>query len=250
MKTPVKDDEGNVFGSIRHFLGHHRTQEGRGTELIESAEKFRSIFESSNDAIMLLDKKGFFDCNESTLRIFGCSGKDEFLGKHPSEWSPTTQPDGSDSRESAEEKIATAFRKGRNFFEWMHWRANGKEFPAEVLLTPMQLEGKDVLQATVRDITKRKRAEKELKLKSQELETLTEDLRKMSAKLSKEDELSRRKFARVLHEQVGQNLAAIKIQCSEIFKEHCSDKPMMKKTISHILSTVEDAIRSTRDNNR
>ena len=78
------------------------------------------------------------------------------------------------------------------------------------------------------------------------MEALTKDLRKMSTQLSKEDELSRRKFARILHEQVGQNLSAIKIQCSEILKEHCSDKPEMKKTISHILSTLEDTISSTR----
>lgn len=243
---PIVDINGHYMGSFAVMTDiTERKQAEEKTN--ESAEKFRSIFESSNDAIMLLDKKGFFDCNESTLRIFGCSCRDEFLGKHPSEWSPTTQPDGSDSRESAEEKIATAFRKGRNFFEWMHWRANGKEFPAEVLLTPMQLEGIDVLQATVRDITKRKRAEEELKLKSQELEALTQDLRKMSTQLSKEDELTRRKFAGILHEQVGQNLSAIKIQCSEILKEYCSGKPKMKKTISYILSTLDDTVNSTRE---
>ena len=36
-----------------------------------SEAKFRMVFESSRDAIMLLDKQGFFDCNRATLEMFG-----------------------------------------------------------------------------------------------------------------------------------------------------------------------------------
>ena len=110
---------------------------------------------------MLLDRKAFFDCNEATLHIFGCESREEFLDKHPSELSPANQPDGSDSMTLANERIATAYKDGENQFEWMHRRLDGTEFPAEVWLTRMELDGKDVLQATVRDITERKRAEEE-----------------------------------------------------------------------------------------
>ena len=128
----------------------------------ESEEKFRTMFESSNDAVMLLDDKGFFDCNAATLSIFDCASKEEFCGKNPGDWSPATQPDGSDSRPAAAERIAAAYRNGRAFFEWSHRRWNGDEFMADVLLAPMKLGGRDVLQATVRDITKRKAMEAEL----------------------------------------------------------------------------------------
>ncbi len=87
---------------------------------------------------------------------------EEFCGKSPADWSPPAQPDGSDSGPAAGERIAAAYRDGRAFFEWSHRRWNGEEFPAEVLLTPMSIEGRNVLQATVRDITRRKRMEAEL----------------------------------------------------------------------------------------
>lgn len=58
------------------------------------ATKFRTMFGSSSDAIMLLDEKGFLDCNPSTLRIFGCATRDEFIGKHPTQVSPPSQPGG------------------------------------------------------------------------------------------------------------------------------------------------------------
>ncbi|MEW6357895.1 MAG: PAS domain S-box protein [Planctomycetota bacterium] len=128
--------------------------------LRESEERFRVVFASSTDAVMLLDEDRFFDCNDATLQMFGCS-RAEFLCKHPSEVSPPAQPDGRDSREAANERIAVALRDGRNFFEWTHRRADGRDFPAEVLLSAMTLGGRRVLQATVRDVTERKRTEEE-----------------------------------------------------------------------------------------
>jgi len=155
------EDEQRLFKDISVRITDAVTGMLLYKDLETSEKKFRSIFESSNDAIMLLADGAFFDCNKATLKIFGCSNMDEFIGRHPGYWSPPTQPNGRDSIELANERIAEAIRDGRNFFEWTHRRANGEDFPAEVLLTPMQLEGKNVMQATVRDITERKRAVEE-----------------------------------------------------------------------------------------
>ncbi len=156
-----RDEIASLSGSINEMLTALEKAEATTKE---SEEKFRTIFETSNDAFMLLDEKGFIDCNDTTLRTFACESRDEFIGRHLSEYSPPTQPDGRDSKKTADEKITTAFREGRNFFEWMHRRATGEDFSAEVLLTPLKLEGKYVLQATVRDITERKHIEEKLRL--------------------------------------------------------------------------------------
>lgn len=128
-------------------------------------ETIRAIVEASPDTIMLLDKHGFVDCNPATLNMFACSTVDEFIGRHPSEYSPPTQPDGWSSLDAANEKISTAYRTGAHLFEWMHMRSNGEVFPAEVQLTLLTLKEGDLLQATVRDITERRQAEAELQLK-------------------------------------------------------------------------------------
>ncbi len=59
--------------------------------------------------------------------------------------------------------MAIAMEQGSHFFEWTHRRVSGEEFPASVLLTRMVLGGKQLLQATVRDITPEKRAADELR---------------------------------------------------------------------------------------
>jgi len=127
--------------------------------LCASEEKHRGLYETSSDAIMLLDDQGFLDCNEATLRVFGCATTEDFLGKHPSQLSPEFQPDGSPSREAADERMGTAMREGSNLFDWLHCRVDGTPFPAEVLLNRLEFDGQPVLQAVVRDITQRKRAE-------------------------------------------------------------------------------------------
>ena len=125
-------------------------------------DRYKLVFDTSSDAIMLLDEKGFFDCNPATLKIFGFRTKEEFCGKSPAEHSPPTQPDGTDSITKANQKVAEAYQNGSNSFEWMHMKSNGESFPAEVLLTAFNLDGKRVIQATVRDISERKQKNEEL----------------------------------------------------------------------------------------
>jgi PAS domain S-box-containing protein len=127
--------------------------------LVESEARFKAIYEGANDAVMLLTEKGFFDCNPRTLEMFGFTNKEEFTRVHPADISPPTQPDGTESFPAAMERIKTAFETGSNRFDWVHRRVSGEDFPAEVLLSAFDLNGKRVLQATVRDITKRKQAE-------------------------------------------------------------------------------------------
>ena len=63
----------------------------------------------------------------------------------------------------ARQMIETAMQQGAHFFEWRHRRIDGAEFPATVLLARMELEGRRLLQATVRDITEEKRAAEALR---------------------------------------------------------------------------------------
>ncbi len=156
--SPVRAPDGGVEG-VTAFVRDITRRKRVETALAESELKYRRLFESSNDALMLLDTERFFDCNEAALKVFGYSRRDEFLGRHPADVSPARQADGRDSRIAANEKIAAAFRTGRSFFEWLHRRADGTVFPADVLLTPVDFHDQRVLQATVRDISARKQAE-------------------------------------------------------------------------------------------
>ncbi|MCK9388880.1 MAG: response regulator [Sulfuritalea sp.] len=132
--------------------------------LSASEEKYRELFESSRDALMVLTPPSwrFADANQATLQMFGVASKSEFTALGPWDVSPERQPDGRPSAEKAQEMIATAMREGSNFFEWEHHRLDAEPFAAEVLLTRVEVNGQLSLKATVRDITERKREEQAL----------------------------------------------------------------------------------------
>jgi len=146
------------------FIERKKAESQRETALeamVKSENRFRSIFESSHDAIMTLEPPywKFTSGNPAALKMFMAKDEADFASHEPWTMSPERQPDGRASIEKAKEMIEIAMADGSNFFEWTHKRLNGEEFPATVLLTRMILAEKTILQATVRDITERKRAE-------------------------------------------------------------------------------------------
>ncbi len=133
--------------------------------LIESEERYRVLFESSQDAIMTLAPPlwKFTKANSATLKMFGAKNESEFASLSPWELSPEKQADGRSSQDKAKEMIEIAMRDGSNYFEWTHKKLNDEEFSATVLLTRAVIGEETMLQATVRDISGQKRIEESLK---------------------------------------------------------------------------------------
>jgi len=137
------------------------------------------LYESSHDAIMTLAPPSwkFTAGNPTILEMFNVKDEAEFVTLGPWDLSPEMQPDGRPSTEKAKEKIGKAMEEGSNFFEWTHKRLNGEDFPATVQLTRTEVHGQTFLQATVRDITERKKAEDALKDRTNALGERVKEMR-------------------------------------------------------------------------
>jgi PAS domain S-box-containing protein len=130
----------------------------------ESEQKYRSLFESSHDAIMTLEPPSwrFTDGNPAAVAMFRAQNVSDFVSHGPMDLSSEMQPSGQPSAVAAKAMIETAMRDGSSYFEWTHKRLDGQEFPATVLLARMNWNGKQFLQATVRDLSEQKKIEVEL----------------------------------------------------------------------------------------
>ena len=167
LKTiiPIIWNQKNCF--LETFLDQTSVRESQEA-LKQSELKYRAFYNSSGDAVMVANNEGFMHCNPTTLRLFECETVEEFTSFHPGDLSPERQPCGTLSFELANKNMTQAFKTGSARFDWMHLRLRSKKvFPAEVLLNALELNGKNVLQAVVRDITKRKTAEQKLILREQ-----------------------------------------------------------------------------------
>jgi PAS domain S-box-containing protein len=136
----------------------------RTAELQKSEIRHRTLFESTADAVLILNKEGFVDCNTAAMRIFGAARREDILARQPSELSPAMQPNGEDSRIAADRKVMQAQAEGSVEFEWLHRRFdNGKDFMAQVLLSRMEIDGRKFTQVSIRDITERKQATEQIR---------------------------------------------------------------------------------------
>ncbi len=90
-------------------------------------------------------------------------GPDEtILPLHVLETSPELQPDGVPSAERLAHDAALAFESGERRFEWQHVKRDGTLLTAEVVLTPVEFDGRLVLLAASTDVTARRAAERRL----------------------------------------------------------------------------------------
>jgi len=130
--------------------------------LRESEKKFRVLFETSSQGVMLHDDKEFLEVNPATIRILGFERVEDVLGKHPRDVAPLRQPGGENSANAAARHIAECMEKGSAQFDWISLNARGEEVALEVTLNRVELGGRQIIQAVINDISKRKKAEAEL----------------------------------------------------------------------------------------
>jgi PAS domain S-box-containing protein len=127
-----------------------------------SEQRFRVLFESAGDAIVILKDSLVVDCNKKTLILFDCT-REQIVGQSILRFSPSVQPDGMSSGERIEEKAKASLLGAAQFFEWRYCRSGERFFDAEVSLSRHDTYGEAYLQAVIRDVTERKRLEDELK---------------------------------------------------------------------------------------
>lgn len=136
--------------------------------------RFRALFEHSSDPHLIFGADGVTDCNEAAVRILGAATREQVLRLHPAELSPELQPDGSNSREKAEQMDAIARDRGFHRFEWWHQRLDGKAIPVEVTLNPITTDDGELMVVVWHDLSEIKRRESELRSLNERLVTANE----------------------------------------------------------------------------
>jgi diguanylate cyclase (GGDEF)-like protein/PAS domain S-box-containing protein len=130
--------------------------------------KFRTIFNSVSDCIFAHDLESgrIIDVNRRVEEFYGYTREEILAG----DVGMLSAPTGPYTQSEALAKLAAARDSNPPPFEWHLKAKNGRLFWGEVTLRRTSLGGQDVILATVRDITERKRASDELRESRQVLE--------------------------------------------------------------------------------
>ena len=131
--------------------------------LTKQKDAFETLFEKSSDGIIILEDYRIIQCNEKAIDMFGHVSKDDLVGMRLSGLSPDHQSDGRPSLEKGDAAVEVAYAHGYHQFEWTYTRRDGTMFLADVTMTPIVLEGREVLYVVVHDISEKKEAEIQLR---------------------------------------------------------------------------------------
>ncbi len=163
--------------------------------LLQEEQRYRFVFEGSNDGMFVMKNAVVVDCNQACLDLYRCS-KEEFLGiniaknnerensdtpslsrTHQHKYSPEFQEGGILSTQLMKEKYkALLNNEGSIYFDWICKRHDGTLFDGEVTLRKIVIEGSTHVLASVRDVSARKVAERNLALSNQNINIRNKNL--------------------------------------------------------------------------
>jgi PAS domain S-box-containing protein len=132
--------------------------------LRESEKKFRTLFDSTNDAIYLYDMSGsILEVNQVACERMGYT-RNEFLKMKQMDIDETL------AIKSLFNRIKELLELKNNIFETVHVTKSGEHLPVELSSRIIQYEGKNAVLTIARDIKERKRIEQALKEYAEQLE--------------------------------------------------------------------------------
>jgi PAS domain S-box-containing protein len=251
---------------------HEKTYE----ELVRTKAMYHGLFEFAPDAIVVANLDGHLvQVNAQAERLFGY-GRDEMLDKPVEILMPERfKQRHIEHRQSYFDRPHV--RPMGMGLELYGKRKDGSEFPLDISLGPLEIEKDIFVVSVVRDISRRKQTEEELKTtrdqlearvhqRTQELEAINEGLKTEIEKCQKiEDKLREsegylrhlstefltaqekdRRVAQEIHDSVGSPLAATKFRVEDALGQVGDSNPQARAHLESVIPILQEKIEETR----
>jgi PAS domain S-box-containing protein len=184
--------------------------------LRDSEVKYRTLFEASNDAILVETEDGeILDCNQSACELFGYT-KDELVGLYVNELIPA------EILESLPDITTEVLVSGGMFMETLNKKKNGQVFPARMSTQMALLDGEQVVIVYVRDITAQKRIEEKIRQHAAHSEAMARVSTRLNAQLD---------LSTVLHAVCEETTRALGLTGVSVILYHDQDSRLSQAAI-------------------
>ncbi len=162
VRTIELDGNKLLLGVVRDITERKKTE--------EELQLKEHIIDRAADSIILRDLDGkVIYVNEVAYTSRGYT-KEEFSGISPDKLGTP------EAAELVKPMKQEALKKGIVFYETTHVRKNGSLLPVEVELRAIEYGGRKLILSVIHDITERKKAEEELRLKEQILDNASDSI--------------------------------------------------------------------------
>ena len=229
MKDYRKMSKAELLAWVQRLRSRHATRSRtqrrlNATALHDSAERLRAILETAVEGIITIDERGIIESfNLAAERIFGYQAK-EVIGRNVSLLMPSPH------REQHDTYLGNYLRTGHAKIigigrEIVARRKNGTVFPMDLSVSEVRLADRRLFTGFIRDITERKRLEKEIL-----------DI----------SEREQRRIGQDLHDGLCQHLAGIELMSQVLEQKLARRSKAAAARAGDIAKNVRDAIGHTR----
>eukprot|EP00163_Fabomonas_tropica_P001921 TRINITY_DN1141_c0_g1_i2.p1 TRINITY_DN1141_c0_g1~~TRINITY_DN1141_c0_g1_i2.p1 ORF type:complete len:1715 (-),score=355.76 TRINITY_DN1141_c0_g1_i2:10-5154(-) len=171
-----------------NFMAHIRNKPREADEFYQRSvgldpnhANYVALYSASSDGLLIMDQQGqCVDCNGALLRMFEGRTRDEFSKRRL--FKLTAYAPGTNEVDKAQEDMGNlyleaAMKTGRTRFEWTFRKlSSNTEFIADVLLTPVTHHGLPLIQASITDVTQKKKVEAEMQDRDDHMRQIQETM--------------------------------------------------------------------------
>ena len=168
----MKGQLARLVVAVERELGdaaHRKARRKAETDLRENELRYRLLWEHSNDGLVLMDAAGWIlFSNPAMVPMFGLSDT-TLLGKHMGHLGGLG---GKDSEQAP--FVQELLQSNGQLMEFIGVREDGGRFPVEVSCSGLEMHGRKMYAAFLRDISERKQAQRAIQLHEERLEAVKE----------------------------------------------------------------------------
>ncbi len=147
----------SAIGGIAFLYFQKRQNYKASLAISESNKKFEVLYQTSNDAILIIQDNSIINCNAKAEEIFR-TNKNHILDKSLLDFSSKIQLNGVKSDEKFKSLMEEIYSKKFHSSQWI-FKRNDIEFYGEINLSPLSVDDKDYIVAVIHDITEQKKIE-------------------------------------------------------------------------------------------
>lgn len=252
-------------GTMHCFARDITERKREESALRESEERYRQLFGLESDAIFLIDNEvgQIIEANTAASALYGYS-REELVSLRNVDLSAEPETTQQATRGAPRQRGSVISIPLR-----FHRKADGSVFPVEITARHFMQNGRSVHIAAIRDITKRKLAEDELREREGRLRQLNEtleirvsnrtrqletvnlslaqsvgQLRKLAMELTQAEDRERKRLALLLHDHLQPFLVAATMKISLLAEPVPLEEQI--QTVQATLELIKSAIRASR----